>query len=77
MLQTMANKGKYEQAYQTKKHEIWDTLIKEKQYREEEKAKKNEAYADAFAKSDISDYVTTNLATLAPGLNEEGIKLYQ
>lgn len=77
MLQTMANKGKYEQAYQTKKHEIWDTLWKEKQYKEEEEIKKNEAYTDAFVKSEISDYVTSNLATLAPGLNEEGIKLYQ
>ena len=77
MLQTMANKGKYEQAYQTKKHEIWDTLWKEKQYKEEEEIKKNEAYADAFTKSEISDYVTSNLATLAPGLSEEGIKLYQ
>lgn len=77
MLQTMANKGKYEQAYQTKKHEIWDTLWKEKQYKEEEEIKKNEAYADAFTKSEISDYVTSNLSTLAPGLSEEGIKLYQ
>lgn len=77
MLQTMANKGKYEQAYQTKKHEIWDTLWKEKQYKEEEEIKKNEAYADAFTKSEISDYVTSNLATLSPGLSEEGIKLYQ
>lgn len=77
MLQTMVNKGKYEQAYQTKKHEIWDTLWKEKQYKEEEEIKKNEAYADAFTKSEISDYVTSNLATLAPGLSEEGIKLYQ
>lgn len=77
MLQTMANKGKYEQAYQTKKHEIWDTLWKEKQYKEDEEIKKNEAYTDAFTKSEISDYVTSNLATLAPGLSEEGIKLYQ
>ena len=77
MLQTMANKGKYEQAYQTKKHEIWDTLVKEKQYKEEEEIKKNEAYADAFAKSEISDYVTSNLATLAPNLSEESVKLYQ
>lgn len=77
MLQTMANKGKYEQAYQTKKHETWDTLWKEKQYKEEEEIKKNEAYADAFTKSEISDYVTSNLATLNPGLSEEGIKLYQ
>ena len=77
MLQTMANKGKYEQAYQTKKHEIWDTLVKEKQYKEEEEIKKNEAYADAFAKSEISDYVTSNLATLAPNLSEESINLYQ
>lgn len=77
MLQTMANKGKYEQAYQTKKHEIWDTLWKEKQYKEEEEIKKNEAYVNAFTKSEISDYVTSNLATLAPNLSEESIKLYQ
>ena len=42
-----------------------------------EEIKKNEAYADAFTKSEISDYVTSNLSTLAPGLSEEGIKLYQ
>ena len=45
--------------------------------KEEEEIKKNEAYADAFTKSEISDYVTSNLSTLAPGLSEEGIKLYQ
>lgn len=81
MVQTDANKAKYEQAYQNKYHGIWDTAWKERQYKKEEVAKKaqakKEAYEDAYNRAEISDYVTNNLATLDPSLSEEGIKLYQ
>lgn len=77
MHQTTANKAKYEQAFLNKQHEIWDTVWKEQQFKADQEQKENKAYADAFAKSDISNYVTANLAKLDPTLSPEAVKLYQ
>lgn len=77
MRQTEANKNKYDQAYLNKQHEIWDTYLKELQFNAESKRKENKALEDNLAKSDISNIVTSDLATLAPNLDPRAVKLYQ
>lgn len=77
MRQTEANKNKYDQAYLNKQHEIWDTYLKELQFNAESKRKENKALEDNLAKSDISNMVTSDLATLAPDLDPRAVKLYQ
>lgn len=77
MRQTEANKNKYDQAYLNKQHEIWDTYLKELQFNAESKRKENKTLEDNLAKSDISNIVTSDLATLAPNLKPRAVKLYQ
>ena len=75
--QTEANKNKYDQAYLNKQHEIWDTYLKEKQFEVESKHKENQDLEDQLAKNDISNKVTTDLATLAPDLDPKAVSIYQ
>lgn len=81
MLQTLANKNKYEMAYESKKHSNWDTLFKQFEYDARVKDAENKSYADAFTRSDISNYVTSKLGELAEAvgspLDPKGIELYQ
>lgn len=81
MLQTLANKNKYEMAYESKKHSNWDTLFKQFEYDARVKDAENKSYTDAFTRSDISNYVTSKLGELAEAagspLDPKGVELYQ
>ena len=65
LLQTAANKSKYEQAYLSKKYENWDTFAKQLEFDARTRQAENKAYADSFAKSDIHDTVTYDLENQA------------
>lgn len=65
LLQTAANKSKYEQAYLSKEYENWDTFAKQLEFDARTKQAENKAYADSFAKSDIHDTVTYDLKNQA------------
>lgn len=72
MMRAEANKNKYEQAYESKKHEIYDTFGKQLEYDVRAKQEENKALANSFAESDIHDAITYDLGSYA---KEAGIEL--
>lgn len=60
-----SNKNKYEQAYLSKKHNIWDTFAQQLEYDERTKQSENKTYKDYFAKQDIHNAFTYDLENQA------------
>ena len=77
LLKTQSNIAKHKMAEASKRYTNWETLSKQLEYNALAEIDKNKAYEEAFIKKDISNYVTNNLAKLAPELEPEAIQIYQ
>lgn len=69
MLKTLANQDKHRMAYESKKHNIWDTVLQQMEFDAKSKQAEKESYAKAFAKQDIARSVNYNLGEVAKQYN--------
>ena len=65
-----------EQAYLSKKHNIWDTLWQQLEFDKKSKIQENKTLRDRFAASQIHNMVSKNLGKYAPELSPESVNLY-
>lgn len=76
MLQTQANKNKIKLAYESKKHNIWDTLLQQIEYEARQKQLENKSKQDAFAQADITAAVSGDPNKYGAGLTEEELAVW-
>ena len=65
-----------EQAYLSKKHNIWDTLWQQLEFDKKSELQENKTLRNRFAVSQIHDMVSKNLGKYAPELSPESVNLY-
>lgn len=76
MLQTQANKNKIKLAYESKKHNIQDTLLQQIEYEARQKQLENKSKQDAFAQADITAAVSSDPNKYGAGLTEEELAVW-
>lgn len=65
MLKTLANQDKHRMVYESKKHNIWDTVLQQMEFEAKSKQAEKESYAKAFAEQDIARSINYNLGEVA------------
>lgn len=70
------DKSKYEQAYLTKKFNIWDVVGQQLEYDERVKQQENKALTDNFARSDIHNAVNYAPNEYGAGLSAEELSVW-
>lgn len=76
MMQTDANKNKIQMAYESKKHNIQDTLLQQIEYEARQKQLENKSKQDAFAQADITAAVSGDPNKYGAGLTEEELAVW-
>lgn len=76
MMQTAANKNKIQMAYESKKHNIQDTLLQQIEYEARQKQLENKSKQDAFAQADITAAVSSDPNKYGAGLTEEELAVW-
>lgn len=76
MMQTDANKNKIKMAYESKKHNIQDTLLQQIEYEARQKQLENKSKQDAFAQADITAAVSGDPNKYGAGLTEEELAVW-
>lgn len=76
MMQTAANKNKIQMAYESKKHNIQDTLLQQIEYEARQKQLENKSKQDAFAQADITAAVSGDPNKYGAGLTEEELAVW-
>lgn len=76
IMQSEANKNKYEQAYLAKKHEIWDTLGKEVEYDVKTLLNDRRDQQEVYNRRAIDSAIRYNLKKYMPNLSDESIKVW-
>jgi hypothetical protein len=56
-------------AYESKKHNIWDTVLQQIEFDAKSKQAEKESYAKAFAEQDIARSINYNLGEVAKQYN--------
>ncbi len=76
IMQSEANKNKYEQAYLAKKHEIWDTLGKEIEYDVKTLLNDRRNQQEIYNRRAIDSAIRYNLKKYMPSLSDDVIKVW-
>lgn len=76
MMKTDANKNKIQMAYESKKHNIQDTLLQQIEYEARQKQLENKSKQDAFAQADITAAVSGDPNKYGAGLTEEELAVW-
>lgn len=71
------DKSKFEQAYLSKKFNIWDTFGQQLEFEARSRQQESKAIADRFAYSDIQNAVNSDPNRYGAGLTEEELALYK
>lgn len=77
MWATDQDKSKLEQAYLSKKHNIWDTFGQQLEHDARTEKERKRSLADALAKSDIQNAVNADPNKYGAGLNDEELAIHK
>lgn len=75
-LQSESNKNKLEQAYLSKKHNIWDTLWQQFEYDAKTEQRELKGKTDAMVESDIKTALKYNLKEYVPDLDDAALEAW-
>lgn len=70
-------KDALEQAYLSKKHNIWDTLMQQMEFEARQKREETKALSDSFARQDIHNAVTYSPNEFGANLSNEEMSVWQ